>query len=145
MELRKLDLEDMNALKQFYQNNPLNEDREDLEDRQEEIEEELRINKFQYFGYLEEDELLGYGKLRCEGEEAHFIGPFVLPSKRRRGIGKEILNHIESHCRKKGKIRLNAYSFIDTNLATDFLTSQGYKLESVDELGVNVYTKEFTN
>ena len=142
MEFCELELEKLALFTQFYEENPLKEEKEDLQDRLEEIEDELRINKFQYFGFIKESTLLAYGKLRYEGDQVHFIGPFVLPTQRRKGLGRKILEEIENHCRSKGKSRLNAYSFIDTKLAEDFLTKIGYKLESVSELGVNIYIKE---
>ncbi len=142
MEFRKLIMEDLVLFMKFYQDNPLKEDEEDLQIRREEIESELQMNKFQYFGIVENGILLAYGKLQFEGEEAHFIGPFVLPTHRRKGMGKKIVKNVETHCLNKGAIRLNAYSFIDTELAEKFLTNIGYKLESVSKLGVNVYIKE---
>lgn len=145
MGFRKLTADDLALFDKFYQDNPLNEDVEDLQDHREEIESEIRINKFQYFGLVENNQLLAYGKIRYEEEEsqAHLIGPFVLPIHRRKGMGKEIIENIETRCRNKGMSQLNAYSFIDTKLAKDFLTNIGYKLESVSELGVNVYIKKF--
>ena len=143
MDFRRLYLEDLGLIKVFFQNNPLEEDKDTLQDREEEIEDDLRLNKFQYFGFVKDHDLIAFGKLRNEGDEAHFIGPFVLPEYRRKGIGKNIIEKIELHCQQKGTSRLNAYSFIDTKLAEEFLTNSGYKLESVDALGVNIYIKEF--
>ena len=143
MTFRKLRIEDFPLFTSFFSDNPLNEEEEDLQVRLEEIEDEIRTSKFEYFGLLREGMLIGYGKLRSEQEESHFIGPFVLPKYRRKGIGRAIITHVEGQCQERGISRLNAYSFIDTKLATEFLTSIGYKLESVSELGVNVYVKEF--
>jgi GNAT superfamily N-acetyltransferase len=143
MEYRKLYEEDIELFKIFYQDNPFNENEDDLQDRIGEIEDELRINKFKYFGYIEEDKLLGYAKFRVEENEAHLIGPFILPEYRRKGLGKNIIQRIENYCTYQKLSRLNAYSFIDETLADNFLTSIGYKRESVSELGINVYAKEF--
>jgi len=142
MEFRKLKMEDLALFKVFYQDNPLEENEEDLQIRREEIESELYSNKFQYFGFEETGILIAYGKLLYEGEEAHFIGPFVLPTHQRKGMGKKIVKNVETYCLNKGATRLNAYSFIDTKLAESFLTNIGYRLKSVSELGVNVYIKE---
>lgn len=142
MEFRKLKMEDLALFMNFYQDNPLQEEEEDLQIRREEIESELQMSKFHYFGFVENGNLIAYGKLLCEGEEAHFIGPFVLPTHRRIGMGKKIVRNVETHCLNKGATRLNAYSFIDTELAESFLTNIGYKLESVSELGINVYIKD---
>ncbi|TFG20745.1 MAG: GNAT family N-acetyltransferase [Promethearchaeota archaeon] len=142
MEFRKLKMEDLALFMKFYQDNPLEEDEEDLQIRREEIESELLMSKFYYFGIVENGILFAYGKLQYEGEEAHFIGPFVLPTHRRKGMGKKIVKNVETYCLNKGVIRLNAYSFIDTELAQNFLTNIGYKLESVSKLGVNVYIKK---
>ena len=143
MVFRKLQIEDFPLFTRYFSDNPLNEKKEDLQVRLEEIEDEIHESKFEYFGLIEEDKLIGYGKLRSEQEEAHFIGPFVLPKYRRKGIGRAIITHVEGQCQERGIPRINAYSFIDTKLATEFLTTIGYKLESVSELGVNVYKKEF--
>ncbi|MHA1111662.1 MAG: GNAT family N-acetyltransferase [Promethearchaeota archaeon] len=143
MEFHMLKMEDLALFMKFYEDNPLQEEEEDLQIRREEIESELNNNKFHYFGIIENETLIAHGKLHYEEEEAHFIGPFVLPVHRRKGIGKNLIEYIETHCRNKGVTRLNAYSFIDTKLAESFLTNIGYKLKSVSELGVNVYIKEF--
>ena len=143
MIYRKLYEEDFDLFKDFYKDNPFDEDENELQDRVEEIEEELQINKFKYFGYIDETRLIGYAKFKVEENQAHLIGPFVLPSYQRKGLGQDIIKRIEVHCVHQKLDRLNAYSFIDEKLAEDFLTTIGYSLESVSELGVNVYIKKF--
>ncbi len=141
MDFRKLYPEDLNLFLEFYQNNPLAEEIEDLEDRVEEIEDELRINKFKYFGFTEDNILIGYAKFRVDQDEVHLIGPFILPEHRRKGFGKEIIQRIENYCIHQKLKRINAYSFMDTKLAEEFLSDSGYKIESVTELGVKIYIK----
>jgi len=142
MIYRKLYEEDLDLFKEFYQDNPFDEDEIDLKDRIEQIEEELMINKFKYFGYVEDTKLIGYAKFKVDVKEAHLIGPFVLPTYRRKGLGKDIIRRIETHCIHQKLDTLNAYSFLDEKLAEDFLTTIGYRLESVSELGVNVFIKK---
>ena len=44
----------------------------------------INESALQYFGFEETGILIAYGKLLYEGEEAHFIGPFVLPTHQRK-------------------------------------------------------------
>lgn len=142
MIYRKLYEEDLDLFKEFYRDDPFDENKTDLKDNIEQIEEELMINKFKYFGYVEDTKLIGYAKFKVDQNEAHLIGPFILPSYRRKGRGKDIIRRIEEFCIFKKLDRLNAYSFIDEKLAKDFLTTIGYELESVSTLGVNVFIKK---